>query len=126
MEKLAPKFRVLAGDSYGAGKSPGFPADRPGSLRDEVALLEHVFARAGEPFVLVGHSYGAAVALIAAVSQPDRIRALVLYEPTLFSLLDADSPPPSDADGIRNIVAEANAALEARDPASAGRCFFNY
>jgi pimeloyl-ACP methyl ester carboxylesterase len=111
MESLAPKFYVLAADSFGAGKSPPWPTDRQVSLQDEVALLEPVFARAGDPHALVAHSYGAAVALTAAVSQPRRIRALAVYEPTLFALLDAESPPPNDADGIRGAVAGAAAAL---------------
>jgi pimeloyl-ACP methyl ester carboxylesterase len=46
MELLAPKFHVLAADSYGAGKSPPWPTGRQVVLRDEVALLEPVFARA--------------------------------------------------------------------------------
>jgi pimeloyl-ACP methyl ester carboxylesterase len=72
METLALRFHVLAADSYGAGKSPGWPTDRPVRLLDEVALLEPVFARAGDPFSLVAHSYGAAIALVAAVLQPHR------------------------------------------------------
>ena len=126
MEALAPKFRVLAADSYGAGKSPAWPTDRTLWLRDEVRLLEPVFERAGDPFALVGHSYGAAVALIAAVAQPHRVRALALYEPTLFALVDADSPPPNDADGIRNTVASGVAALEAGDQAGAGKFFIDF
>jgi pimeloyl-ACP methyl ester carboxylesterase len=125
-EILAPRYHVLAADSFGAGKSPAWPTDRPVFLRDEVALLEPVLARAGEPFSLVAHSYGAAVALIAAVERPERIRALALYEPVLFALLDAESPPPNDADGIRAAVADAVAALEARDPEGAARCFIDY
>jgi len=126
MEILAPKFRVLAPDSYGAGNSPGWPTDRPLGLRDEATLLEPVFARAGEPYSLVGHSYGAAVALIAALAQPDRVRALALYEPTLFALLDAESPPPNEADGIRAAVAGATAALDAGDAAGAAECFIDF
>lgn len=126
MEKLAPRFHVLAADSYGAGKSPPWPTDRQVSLRDEVALLEPVFARAGEPFALVGHSYGAAVALIAAFSQPKRVRALALYEPTLFSLIDAESPPPNDADGIKGAVSTAAAYLDAGDPERAAECFIDF
>ena len=126
MECLAPKFRVLAPDSYGAGKSPAWPTNRPIRLRDEAALLEPVFARAGEPFALVGHSYGAAVALIAALARPHRVRALALYEPTLFALLDAESPPPNAADGIRATVAKAAAALDAGDPAGAAQCFIDF
>lgn len=126
METLAPTFHVLAADSYGAGKSPTWPTDRPVWLRDEVALLEPVFARAGDPFALVAHSYGAAVGLIAAALQPHRVRALALYEPTLFALLDAESPPPNDADGIRGAVAGATAALDAANPAGAAECFIDF
>ncbi|MDQ6882292.1 MAG: alpha/beta hydrolase [Pseudomonadota bacterium] len=125
MELLAPKFRVLAADGYGAGKGPPWPA-APLALRDEVALLDPVFARAGDRFVLVGHSYGAAVALVAATLQPHRVRALALYEPTLFSLVDAAVPPPNDADGIRDAVARASAALEAGDADSASRHFIDF
>jgi pimeloyl-ACP methyl ester carboxylesterase len=105
METLASGFHVLAPDTHGAGKGPAWPTDRPLALRDEVALLEPVFTRAGTPFSLVGHSYGGAVALVAAVQQPQRLRALVLYEPTLFALVDAAFTPPNDADGIRQTVA---------------------
>ena len=42
MELLAPRFRVLAPDSYGAGKSPDWPSDREISLADEVALIGEI------------------------------------------------------------------------------------
>lgn len=126
MERLAPRFHVLAPDGYGAGQSPAWPTDRRMALRDEVELLAPVLARAQGPLTLVGHSYGGAVALVAALLQPERVRALVLYEPTLFALVDAASPPPNEADGIRHAVADARAALEAQDPAGAARCFIDY
>lgn len=125
-EALAPRFHVLAPDSYGAGKSPPWPTNRQVGLRDELELLEPVFARAGEPFTLVGHSYGGAIALVAAVTQPRRIRAMALYEPVLFSVLDAESPPPNDADGIRDAVGRAAAALDAGDPDRAAECFTDF
>jgi pimeloyl-ACP methyl ester carboxylesterase len=126
MESLAPRFHVLAADSYGAGKSPPWPTDRKLVLRDEVALLEPVFAAAGDPFTLVGHSYGAAVCLMAALMHPGRVRALALYEPTLFSLLDAESPPPNDADGIKGAVARASAAHDAGNPDLAAEHFIDF
>jgi len=126
MELLAPKFHVLAADSYGSGKTPAWPADRPIRLADETALLEPVFARAGEPFALVAHSYGAAIALIAAVSKPHRVRAMALYEPTLFSLVDAEGPPPNDADGIREAAGKAAAAIDRGDPAAAAEFFIDF
>jgi pimeloyl-ACP methyl ester carboxylesterase len=126
MDRLAPRFHVLAADGYGAGKSPPWPSDRAVSLRDEVELLEPVFDCAGETFTLVGHSYGASVALVAATLMPERVRALALYEPTLFSLLDAEKPPPNDANGIRATVAGAVALLIADGPAAAAERFVDY
>ena len=126
MERLAPRFRVLAPDTHGAGKGPTWPTDRPLALLDEVAWLEPVFARAGTPFSLVGHSYGGAVALIAALQQPQRLRALVLYEPTLFSLVDAQSDSPNDADGIRQTVERGGVALAAGNRGAAAEHFIDY
>jgi len=111
MDLLAPRFRVFAPDSYDAGKSPHWPSDRVIHLRDEVGLIEPVLTRAGSPLALVGHSYGAAVALIAALIDRSRVRAMALYEPTLFALLGAEVPAPNEAEGIRNVIAEAGIAL---------------
>jgi pimeloyl-ACP methyl ester carboxylesterase len=121
MELLAPKFHVLAADSYGAGKSPPWP-DRPVRLKDEVELLEPVFAHAGNPFALVGHSYGGAIALVAAVIKGHRVSALVLYEPTLFAIVEN----PKEVEGIRDTVAAAVAALNKGDSVAAARTFIDF
>ena len=126
MESLASGFHVLAPDTHGAGKGPAWPADHPLALREEVALLEPVFARAGTPFSLIGHSYGGAVALVAAVQEPERVRALVLYEPTLFALVDAAFPPPNDVDGIRQTVERAGAALAMGNRGAAAEHFIDF
>jgi len=126
MDLLSTTHRVFAPDSYGSGKSPEWPSDRTITLRDEVAFIEPVLAAAGTPLTLVGHSYGAAVALIAALHHPARVRALALYEPTLFALVDAHGPPPNGADGIRNTVAAASAALDAGDRDAAAEHFIDF
>lgn len=126
MELLAPTFHVLAPDFYGAGKSPEWSSERSLSLHDEVALIEPVLARAQPSPALVGHSYGGAVALIAALGASTRIRALALYEPTLFAVLDAETPPPNEADGIRTVVSEASRAVGAGDHDAAGERFIDY
>jgi pimeloyl-ACP methyl ester carboxylesterase len=125
-ERMAPQYHVLAADSYGSGRSPAWPANEPLTLRDEVAFLEPVFARAGEPFSLVAHSYGAATALIAAIDRPERVRALAVYEPTIFSLVDAATPPPNDVDGIYEVEAVALVALAAGCTEAAAECFVDY
>jgi pimeloyl-ACP methyl ester carboxylesterase len=48
MDRLADRYRILAVDLYGSGKSPSWPAVRTLSLADEVALLGPVLATAGE------------------------------------------------------------------------------
>jgi pimeloyl-ACP methyl ester carboxylesterase len=126
IDLLSPHYHVLAPDSYGSGKSPEWPSDRVIRLRDEVELIQSVLDKVEGPLVLVGHSYGAAVALMAALQNPGRVRAMVLYEPTLFSLLDAQSPPPNPADGIRSAVAAAAAALDAGNPDAAAEHFIDY
>ena len=126
MDLLSPRYRVIAPDSYGAGQSPDWASDRTLTLGDEVAFLEPAFDAAGAPFALVGHSYGGAVALMAALAHPRRVRALALYEPTLFALVDAHRPPPNGADGIRATAAAAGAALDAGDRDAAARHFIDF
>lgn len=126
MALLAPRYRVLAPDLWGAGRSPAWHGQRPRRLDDEVDLLEPVLERAGPRAVLVGHSYGAAVALRAAQRMPTRVRALALYEPTLFSLLDQEAPPPNDADGMRLAAGLAARAVEGGELHQAARHFIDY
>jgi pimeloyl-ACP methyl ester carboxylesterase len=125
MDRLAPRFHVFAPDAYGAGKGPPWPGARH-TLRAEVDLLEPVFARAGTPHCLVGHSYGGAIALVAAALQPQRVRAVVVYEPTLFALVDAQAPPPNGVDGIRQVGIAAGAAAAAGDAETAARLFIDF
>jgi pimeloyl-ACP methyl ester carboxylesterase len=126
MDRLAPRFRVIAPDSYGAGKTPPGPSGRSITLHDEVALLEPVFAHAGKEFVLVGHSYGGAIALIAALAHPRRVTALALYEPTMFSLVNQREAPPNDTVGIETAVAHAAAALDRGDEDAAAAHFIDF
>ena len=107
MERLSGQFHLLAPDSLNAGKSRLWQQNQPVTLADEAGFLEPVFAAAGDPFRMVGHSYGAAVALIAALARPGRLRALALYEPTLFSLLEEETPGHEAAQGIRDVVSNA-------------------
>jgi pimeloyl-ACP methyl ester carboxylesterase len=126
MDLLTPAFTVLAPDSYGAGKSPEWPSDRTITLDDEVQLLEPVILGAPDKLVLAGHSYGAAVAMITALRYPKRVRALVVYEPTLFMLEEAAVKAPNGVDGIRNAVELAGQALDSGDTDTAAAHFIDF
>ena len=125
-ERLAPSHRVVAIDSIGAGKSPPWPGERGPSLGDEAAFIEPVLAAAERPFFLIGHSYGAAVALVAALVRPERIRALVLYEPPLLALLEEEAPGQAASQELRQAAADAAALIAVGDRSGAARRFIDY
>jgi pimeloyl-ACP methyl ester carboxylesterase len=72
MDQLSDRFRVVAVDSWGSGRTAEWPSDRVIRLADEVELLQPLLDSASGPLHLVGHSYGAAVALKAALLHPGR------------------------------------------------------
>jgi pimeloyl-ACP methyl ester carboxylesterase len=126
MERLASRYRVIAVDLYGSGRTSAWPGDRPMRLDDQLALLEPVFRAAGDEFHLVGHSFGGAIALKAAFVDRSRVLSLALYEPVLFSVLMADA---RDGAAAREIVAVRDDTIRLVDQgeldASAAR-FVNY
>ena len=126
MDRLAGRFRTLAADLHGCGHSPAWPIGRPLWLSDEVALLAPVFAAAGPRFHLVGHSYGGAVALMAALADPGRIESLVLFEPVLFSLLTADDPNQAAVSEITAVRDDTVAAVDAGNLDVSGARFVDY
>lgn len=126
MDRLAPTFRVIAVDLYGYGQSPVWPRLRPFSMDDELLLLEPVFRSAGERFHLVGHSYGGAIALKAALAHAGRIASLAIFEPVLFSILLAEDPEQPAAREIISVGDDTSAAVDGGELARAGQRFVDY
>ncbi|HVK08759.1 MAG TPA: alpha/beta hydrolase [Gemmataceae bacterium] len=75
---FAQRFAVHAVARRGRGETTATEGHR---LEDEARDVAAVVRAIGEPVFLLGHSYGAQAALVAAAEVPDRVRALVLYEP---------------------------------------------
>ena len=86
-EALQPRWHVLAPDLHGYGQTDPRPGSASPGFADAVALADAVLAESPEPIHLVGHSYGAAVALRFAADWPERLRSLTLIEPVAFHLL---------------------------------------
>jgi pimeloyl-ACP methyl ester carboxylesterase len=126
MEALAARFRVVAPDLYGAGKCAPWPHARPMRLDDELALLRPVFDAAGKRFHLVGHSFGGAVALKAALAHRGRLLSLVLFEPVLFSVLVAAAPGSAAAQEIVAVREDTTRLVGAGDLVAAARRFIDY
>jgi pimeloyl-ACP methyl ester carboxylesterase len=117
--------KVLAVDLAGHGGSPGWtPGERP-TLAGEAARLAPLVAAEGRVH-LVGHSYGAAVAVRLALALPGRVAGMCLYEPVLFRLL-LDHPDQDRAGGeIVRVAGEIRASLDAGDGLAAARRFYDY
>ena len=126
MERLADRFRVIAVDLYGSGKTAAWPQNQPMRLDDEVALLRSVFRDAGDRFHLIGHSFGGAIALKAALADRDRLLSLVLYEPVLFSVLMADAPESAAAREILALRDDTLRLLEEGNPNASAQRFVDH
>lgn len=126
MQRLAPRYRVTAPDLYGYGASPEWAGERLFSFDDEIELLEPVLSALRGPIHLIGHSYGAAVALKVALAYPQRICRLVLYEPVLFRLLVYTDATQLVAREIMALAGTVVRAVEAGKLAGAAQRFVDY
>lgn len=98
MEQLGDILSMTALDLPGHGKTE-FDNDQTvqsQSCETLIALLEEH----GKPAHLIGHSFGATVALRTAIERPDLVKLLVLYEPVYFSLLPAKNPIAAEQEVI--------------------------
>ncbi len=85
-EALGPGFGALAPDLPGHGRSADW--NEEGDYHDAATrIAQDLLARCERPALLIGHSFGATVALRLALEDPQSVRALVLIEPVLFAAL---------------------------------------
>lgn len=86
MPELQRHFTVHAVARRGRGQTDATVGHE---VADEGADVAAVVRALGEPAFLLGHSYGAHVALAAAAQLPDQLRALLLYEAPWPHLIEA-------------------------------------
>ncbi len=111
LEALARHHRVIVFDRPGFGHSDR-PRDRQWTPEAQAALMTAALAKLGvDPLVVVGHSWGALVALGMALDFPTAVRGLVLiggyYYPTVLAegALAAPTAIPVLGDAMRYTVA---------------------
>lgn len=108
---LADAFELVLPDRPGTGDTP---ADGPQDAVRDGALVADLLADGAH---LVGHSYGAVVAMVAAAQRPGQVRSLTLIEPPAFQLA-GDDPE------VAAYWGELDAAVHDPDPVTRVRRFF--
>ena len=87
-EVMAEEITLTAFDMLSHGRSP----DWDGQGNYQLLNVEAGLALLTDPVDLVGHSFGATVALRMAMAKPHLVRSLTLIEPVLFAVAKADAP----------------------------------
>jgi pimeloyl-ACP methyl ester carboxylesterase len=88
LEKPLPQTRLVAPDLPGFGESPGGGGFAPSIASYARALARFLDTLGIDLAILVGHSFGAAVATQLALSEPDRFPGMFLISPVPPTGLD--------------------------------------
>ncbi len=121
-DRYLPEIAVAAPDLIGHGHSSW---DAPWTIESNVAALAELLEHdAGDPVVVVAHSFGSAVALQLAAAHPDRIAGLVLLDPAvgldgawMLEIADAMLASPDYSDEAEARAAKTNGSWSGVDPA---------
>lgn len=84
---LDSRFDLLTPEHYGCERIGPWHGGHRFTLLDEAERTLALIEGCDQPVHLVGHSYGGAVALRAALERPQRVASLCLYEPSAFHVL---------------------------------------
>ena len=125
IERLGERYRVLAPDLIGYGGTGAWPRGRDDLLADEIAIVEAMVGLGGAPAHLVGHSYGGAICVRAALRAPTLVRSLTAIEPVMFHLLREPEEGAAYAE-IRGVAEDVARRVEAGDADAAAEGFLGY
>ncbi|MBC7993881.1 MAG: alpha/beta fold hydrolase, partial [Rhizobacter sp.] len=130
-QALSSRWQVLAPDLHGHGRSPQWPKTAAHTLHVDAhavtALMEATSPHLDQRGVhLVGHSYGAAVAMQIALRHPRRVRSLTLYEPVAFGALRELAPRDPAFDEITDIAHSVRGLMRRGDMDEAAARFIAY
>lgn len=114
---LKDDLSLLAFDLPSHGKSGVW--DRTGNLHDVATDMARGLIDA--PMDLIGHSFGATVALRIAVESPELVRSLTMVEPVYFAAALLDQPELLEQ--YKRDSAPLNAAFASGDEREAARVF---
>ena len=116
-ETLSRDFNVLTPDLHGHGAAPAWNGPPSDIVAADVARISHLAEGKGQVH-LVGHSYGGAIALHAALAMPDKVASVTVFEPvamrTLFDHCSKYRPASEIAELTRDISRDLNGGALSR------------
>lgn len=117
VEAMGPDITFVTPDMLSHGRSPDW--DRKGDFQGRCVEAAEPFLEG--PMDVIGHSFGATIALRLAVEHPEKVRSLTMIEPVYFAVASEDNPAQvkaHDVDETGYMV-----PLAAGDDALAARLF---
>ncbi len=128
---LSGRCKVVLPDLLGHGHSPAWPVGQASTLQVDTDAVGAVVRAANSGRLpggihLVGHAYGAAVAMQFALRNPVIVQSLTLYEPLPFGVIQALSPGDAAHGEMEDITHSVELAIRARDLTGAARIFWGY
>lgn len=114
---MDPDVTFVTPDMLTHGRSPDW--DKQGDY--QTRNMEAMAPLMDGPMDVVGHSFGATIALRLAVEHPDRVRSLTMIEPVFFGVVAIDDPEMFAAQS--DTESEYLTALNAGDDELAARLF---
>jgi pimeloyl-ACP methyl ester carboxylesterase len=123
---LGPGHLTIAPDLMGYGEHCDWQPSESFSLRHEAALVHGQAEKAAggaAKMHIVGHSYGAAVAIQYAALFPSLVKSLTLYEPVCFGVAD---PNHEELSVVRSVWLRVARNIALKHPYEAARVFVDY
>jgi pimeloyl-ACP methyl ester carboxylesterase len=126
--QLGDGCESIAADLHGHGHSPAWPMAAANSLDVDADALWQQWRSGGADrgIHLVGHSYGAAVAMQMALRRPHLVRSLTLYEPVPFGVIGSRAPDDAAYGEILEIAESVAWLVRQGDLERAARIFVAY
>ncbi|WP_299555855.1 alpha/beta hydrolase [uncultured Tateyamaria sp.] len=120
-QSMGDRLTLYAYDLPNHGKSGDW--DGQGVMHDTAtAMALRVMDDIGtEPIDIIGHSFGATVALRLAIEHAPRVRSVAMYEPVYFAPIIADDP--DFGPNYKRDTTDFDAAIDAGDTEAAARAF---
>ena len=124
---LGDDYEVFAPEHYGSAMTGPWTGEHAFTIADEAIRTIKLIDSTKEKVHLVGHSYGGGVALHVALTRPDKIASMALYEPSAFHLLRQMGEIGRNAFGeIASVAQQVSEGVLSGDYRSSLACFVDY